>query len=186
MAGSPAPTLLALRDAINQAFPSRSKASDGIMGDAAHQARASDHNNGDALDVTYDPENGPDLDALAVALLADPRVHYVIWKQRIANPEIEGGAWRAYSGTNPHTKHLHVSIYPARRDDVDPWQIDGVPASPDGTEAPETKTAGASSTSSGSGGAIVLGVASVIAAVGLAIYVVTREPAPAITQAPIP
>lgn len=156
------------------------------MGDAAHQARQSDHNTGDALDVTYDPERGPDLDALAAALLRDPRVHYVIWNRRIANPEIEGGAWRAYNGTNPHTKHLHVSIYPQSRDDLSPWNIDGAPASPEaspGAETAETTEGGPSTTSSAArAGVVVLGVLAALGAVGLALYAATRTP-PVLTQA---
>lgn len=126
---SPAPALLALRDQIDAAWPKRSKASDGILGDAAHAARASDHNQGDALDVTYDPDSGPDLEALAEALLADERVHYVIWNQRIRNRAYDEGAWRPYDGANPHTKHLHVSVHPERREDASPWQLEvGAPA----------------------------------------------------------
>jgi hypothetical protein len=120
---SPAPALLALRNAIDARWPSRDKASDGIMGDAAHQARASDHNQGNALDVTHDPANGPDLEALAAALIGDERVHYVIWNERIRNRAFEGGAWRPYTGANPHTKHLHVSVSAEHREDTSPWKL---------------------------------------------------------------
>jgi hypothetical protein len=120
---SPAPALLALRDAIDARWPSRAKASDGIMGDAAHQARASDHNQGNALDVTHDPANGPDLEALAAALIGDERVHYVIWNKRIRNRAFEDGAWRLYTGANPHTKHLHVSVSAEHREDTSPWKL---------------------------------------------------------------
>lgn len=94
------------------------------MGDAAHQARPSDHNTGDAIDITLDPTNGPDLDALAESLLADPRTKYVIWNRRIRSRTVEPGKWRPYSGTNPHTKHLHLSIDASNRADDRDWNID--------------------------------------------------------------
>ena len=120
---SPAPALLELLRAVDARWPERAKASDGIMGDAAHAARASDHNQGDALDITHDEEHGPDLEALADALMGDERVHYVIWDRRIRNRAYEGGAWRNYDGANPHTKHLHVSIHPEQREDTRPWAL---------------------------------------------------------------
>jgi hypothetical protein len=128
---APAPALLALREQLDARWPSRSRASDGIMGDAAHQARASDHNQGNALDITHDPSNGPDLDALADALIGDERTHYVIWNRRIRNRAFEDGAWRPYSGASPHTEHLHISIDSTRRDDVTSWQLSGNDALPD-------------------------------------------------------
>jgi len=118
-----APALWQLLAQINAAWPARNKASDGIMGDASHQARASDHNTGLALDVTLDKDAGPDLDELAAALLEDSRVTYVIWRARIANRDIQSGAWRPYSGANPHNHHLHVSIRASARDDVQPWNL---------------------------------------------------------------
>ncbi|AUX42575.1 uncharacterized protein SOCE26_040080 [Sorangium cellulosum] len=118
-----APALRALVRQLNERWPGRSRASDGLLGDAAHQARKSDHNEGNALDVTHDPERGPDLDALAERLLADPRVTYVIWNKRIANRQIQGGAWRPYDGTNPHTRHLHVSIRAGARNAERPWAL---------------------------------------------------------------
>jgi len=120
----PAPALLALRDAVNARWPLRNKASDGIMGDAAHQAAGtSDHNEGNALDITFDATNGPDLEALAEALIQDARVRYIIWNKRIRNREYEAGAWRAYSGASPHTAHMHVSVYADRRSDTSPWDF---------------------------------------------------------------
>jgi len=120
---SPAPTLLTLRDTIDARWPSRSKASDGIMGDAAHQARASDHNQGNAFDVTHDATNGPDLDALADVLIQDARTRYVIWNRRIRNRAFNAGAWRPYSGASPHTEHLHISVFAELRDDTSPWKL---------------------------------------------------------------
>lgn len=117
----PAPTLLVLLDQINSRWPQRSKANDGILGDAAHQARTSDHNQGNALDITFDATSGPDLGVLAERLSGDARTHYVIWNRRIRNRQIDGGAWRPYTGESPHTEHLHVSIYPEKREDASPW-----------------------------------------------------------------
>lgn len=110
----------AMRDA-DKAWPRRDRASDGTLGDAAHQARPSDHNLGLAFDITHDPSNGCDAGTIANLALADPRTAYVIWNRRIANPSIQAGAWRKYEGANPHTLHVHVSIKPAARLDVTPW-----------------------------------------------------------------
>lgn len=127
-------SLEVLRDQINTAAPGRSKASDGGIGDAAHASRASDHNpwikDGaqgvvTAIDITHDPAAGVDCAAIAEVLKAggDARIKYVIWNRRIWNPEIESG-WRPYNGTNPHDKHVHVSVKPAKAhyDDPRPWQ----------------------------------------------------------------
>lgn len=106
----PAKSLVKLRDQVNSTWPNRSKLSDGMLGDSAHQATASDHNpdsNGvvKAFDITHDPANGLDAGALAEKLIKDPRTWYVIWNRRIW----EAGTWKSYSGPNPHTKHVHIS-----------------------------------------------------------------------------
>jgi hypothetical protein len=167
---APAPALLALRDQLDARWPLRSRASDGILGDAAHQARASDHNQGNALDVTHDPVNGPDLEALADMLLRDERTHYVIWNRRIRNRAFEDGAWRPYSGASPHTEHLHVSIDPTRRDDASGWQLPGGEAATDeieheAVERSRTATVGA-----------LVGGLGVLAAVALLLRHVERRP----------
>lgn len=120
---NPSPAAIqALRDA-DQRWPGRSKASDGIVGDAAHQARKSDHNDGNAFDLTIPSAgtNGPNGDEIAEQALTDPRSTYVIWDRRIKSKARISEGWRAYDGANPHTKHVHVSISAAMRDDVSPW-----------------------------------------------------------------
>ncbi len=116
--GSPA-CRAALRDA-NAAWPGRSRISDGIMGDASHMARKSDHNLGNAVDITHDPAAGCDGDVVSRLAMLDPRVTYVIWDRRIWNPSVSPD-WRPYTGSNGHTHHVHVSVSVARRDDDGSW-----------------------------------------------------------------
>ena len=147
-----AKALLHLRDQINARFPGRSIASDGLIGDLAHQGRASDHNpwvtDGGvgvvtAIDITHDPAHGCDAGAIARALWVsrDRRIKYIIWNRKIANSHQIGAAppwtWRAYTGANPHDHHFHLSVLPdkAAYDDVSDWTIEtateAVAASPE-------------------------------------------------------
>ena len=109
-------SIRAALDEANVRWPKRSRISDGTIGDQAHSSRYSDHNVGargyiHAFDLTNDPANGCDCVVLAehLRLTRDPRVSYVIWNRRIWNPSRDIG-WRPYSGSNPHDKHMHVSI----------------------------------------------------------------------------
>lgn len=120
-------SLLTLRDQVNQRAPRRNKVSDGTIGDASHCQRSSDHNpwvrDGTvgivtALDITHDPRGGCDANTIAEAIRAsrEIRVKYIIWNRRIANSAAIGGRqpweWRPYNGTNPHTRHVHISVRP--------------------------------------------------------------------------
>lgn len=118
---SPAPACTrAIKDA-NLRWPSRKRASDGIMGDARHQKSKSDHNLGNAFDLTHDPEGGCSGDVIAAAAIKDPRVKYVIWNRRIFNRERGDTHFRPYKGKNAHTHHCHVSVLAASRSDTRPW-----------------------------------------------------------------
>jgi hypothetical protein len=121
---------------VNQMAPSRNKASDGSIGDPRHQSRASDHNpwviDGNmgvvtARDITHDPNNGCDAQKIADSIVAsrDPRVKYLIWNRRICNSQVEPWTWRKYTGTNPHNKHIHISVLPqkAKYDDTSDWHL---------------------------------------------------------------
>lgn len=105
-----------LRAQVNARHPSRSKASDGTIGDRAHASRASDHNPVGgivhALDLTNDPGKGFDAHALAEKIRAsrDPRISYVISNRRIFSSTKSPFQWRRYTGSNPHSKHIHISI----------------------------------------------------------------------------
>jgi hypothetical protein len=118
-----------LRSQVNAKYPNRSRASDGTVGDRAHAARASDHNpfRGvvHALDLTDDPGKGFNAHALAerLRLSKDPRIKYIISNRRIASAKA-GWAWRPYRGSNPHSKHIHVSInYAPHADSEKEWSI---------------------------------------------------------------
>lgn len=126
---TPAKCLLLLRDQVNGRWPGRPKTSDGILGDPAHQARKSDHNEGNAIDITAWP-GGPDLcthlaEAFRRQMRANPagRITYMIWRRRICSPQ-SSWAWRVYTGPNPHTTHLHISIDPRQREVLRPWKLD--------------------------------------------------------------
>ena len=128
-----------LRAQVNVKFPTRSKDSDGSIGDAAHASRSSDHNpwisDGSgtnvvsAIDITHDPKSGCDSYALAEALRAarDPRVKYIISNRKICagSDGPQPWAWRPYSGANPHDHHVHISVKSdkAHYDNSGPWLL---------------------------------------------------------------
>ena len=135
-----AKSLLALREEVNRAAPNRSKASDGTIGDAAHCRRQSDHNpwvrDGNigvvtAMDITDDPADGCSAENIAESIRnnRDDRVKYIIWMRRIANSSAIGGSpaweWRPYNGSNPHDKHIHISVKSDKPnyDSTVAWQV---------------------------------------------------------------
>lgn len=124
-----APALVALTSEINAEAPKRSKVSDGWIGDKAHASRDSEHNPANwpkawtgvvrARDYTHDPKGGLDCSEIAQDLVELMRAGthpalgpgaYVIWAGRIISFNRLAEGWRPYTGTNPHTKHLHLSV----------------------------------------------------------------------------
>ena len=114
------PAAIAVLRQATAHFPKRKKASDGLLPSAAHvhQNPNSDHNSGYAVDLTHDPANGIDCDELYIKLKDDSRVKYLIFKGRIWSKE-KGD--KKYTGSNPHNKHLHISIKEKCGDDTSPW-----------------------------------------------------------------
>ncbi|HLS12906.1 MAG TPA: hypothetical protein VK095_00175, partial [Beutenbergiaceae bacterium] len=123
---------------INAAYPNRSKRSDGSIGDAAHASRSSDHNPWiryggvgvvSARDFTHDPANGFNSYTFADRLRREcaagreSRVKYIISNGRIASGTRNAWAWRRYTGANPHSSHVHVSVSSTRSryDDASAW-----------------------------------------------------------------
>lgn len=120
-----AKSLHVLLQELNALAPKRHRASDGSIGDAAHAARDSDHNpwvkEGNmgivtACDFTHDPERGADMHSFVAHLVKrrDPRIKYIIWDKRIwrsyDKPSIPAWTPSAYTGSNGHTHHAHISV----------------------------------------------------------------------------
>lgn len=138
-------SLEVLRAEINQAAPGRSTASDGAIGDTAHAASDSDHNPNAqdvvcARDFTHDPGDGADMHRISrrIVAVSPPALKYVIWNRRIWSRSRASEGWRRYTGSNPHTKHMHVSVgrgpdghSTGPYDDTSPWGIaSGAPIPP--------------------------------------------------------
>ena len=142
-----APSLVKLRQQINSAYRGRDRSTDGAIGDAAHNARKSDHNADwdssppgivRAIDIDKDLLGGVTdpsvMQGLVNKLIQDPRTAYVIYRSRIwQNPAVyRNGGWRSYIGKpvgapNPHNAHAHVSIrhnLSAERSTAD-WPLNG-------------------------------------------------------------
>ena len=112
-----------LRLQVDDAFPSRSRASDGWVADARHvKAGTSDHIPDPisgivrAIDITRNLSGAkePDLmpylaDQIRLAARSDKRIAYVIFNGKIASARM-GFRWRKYQGSSAHEHHCHVSF----------------------------------------------------------------------------
>jgi hypothetical protein len=63
------------------------------------------------MDITNDPGSGCDSEYLASTILASPQpdAKYIIWNKKIAS-KTHGWIIRPYTGSDPHTSHIHVSV----------------------------------------------------------------------------
>jgi peptidoglycan hydrolase-like protein with peptidoglycan-binding domain len=114
-----APSLVTLRKEVDARWPGRSRASDGVIGDARHAARTNSHNPVGAgggppvgtrgavhaLDIT---SSGIDVAAFLAAVVGDARVWYVIHNGQIWSRST-GWSPVAHRG-DPHTTHIHVNL----------------------------------------------------------------------------
>lgn len=128
----PARAINQLLSEVNNLYPIRSKTDDGIIGDARHAAHTSDHNpwvhdsNGQpvvtAVDITNDPVHGPNINSLIEKIMHDKRIKYIIFMHHIYNPSVSPD-WRPYTGKDPHTGHVHISIKSDENlyDNTDRW-----------------------------------------------------------------
>lgn len=126
------PCLAKLRSEFNEMGPARDRASDGAVGDLAHQQSLSDHNPDEtgnvpirdadksnevhAIDIDKD---GPWLAGLSMERMVqfilarcrtgkERRLRYIIFNRRIWSAS-SGWVQKSYSGKNPHDHHAHFS-----------------------------------------------------------------------------
>lgn len=129
-----APVLARLKQSVNTRWPNRDHESDGWIGDLAHQRKTSDHNpdaNGvvHARDIDKD---GIHVPTVLASLLIHPSTRYAIFNKKIYHVNT-GFKPARYTGSNPHTGHLHVSIEHTNtaRNSRDMWRfISAAPAWP--------------------------------------------------------
>ncbi len=121
--GKATPAAIALLRQATAIAPKRMKASDGLLPSAAHLKASpnSDHNTGLAVDLTHDPKSGIDCSEIFEKLKEDERVEYLIFNKKIWSKAKAKQGNRAYTGSNPHTKHLHISIKADKANDTSPW-----------------------------------------------------------------
>lgn len=121
-----------LRDQVNEAFPDRDKASDGTIGDLAHQHETSSHNPDDTSGSTPewngDSDSTPEVRAWDMdSDLRSPgvsaqdvvdhirrlpgisgRIRYMIYNRKIYRAA-NGWAAETYTGPSAHTEHIHFT-----------------------------------------------------------------------------
>lgn len=133
---------------LNKRAPKRSKASDGAIGDAAHASRDSDHNPWvddptsslnvvTARDFTHHIAANANMGDISEMLRKKAKrgtikwIKYIIFNYRICSAKT-GWTWVKYTGINPHTKHMHVSVQPTKSlyDTTKPWGIYTTAVSP--------------------------------------------------------
>ena len=124
------PCLVSLRNEFNKLAPGRDTASDGSIGDTAHQQESSDHNPDEtgrtpysdadhvnevhAIDVDNTLRAAFTMEDIVQFLLgrcrsgAEKRLRYIIYNRRIWSASSD---WvqKTYTGASPHTEHAHFS-----------------------------------------------------------------------------
>ncbi|MEV6306765.1 hypothetical protein AB0M02_45720 [Actinoplanes sp. NPDC051861] len=145
------PCLVQLRTELNRIAPDRDKTSDGTIGDRAHQATVSDHNDDEVGRVPiYDADSKHEVHAfdadddlrtpnLTMEMVvqhilarsrsgAENRLRYIIYNRRIWEAS---NRWkqRAYTGSSPHTEHAHfsASYVTSREANTTSWRLEDIP-----------------------------------------------------------
>lgn len=127
-----APCLHRLFAEIDANWPNRDRRTDGWIGDADHQTRESDHNPDSrgivhAIDIDKD---GPDPIFIVEQCISENRpTEYVIFNRTIWS-RTKDFRPRAYTGKNPHTDHIHVSIRYGAHWEANTWAWGIAPGGP--------------------------------------------------------
>lgn len=145
------PCLRALFMEFDRIAPSRDHASDGSIGDTAHQDEVSDHNPDETGSVPiHDADHINEVHAIDVDntlresdltmekcvqfLLArcrsgaEKRLRYIIYNRRIWSAS-SGWVQKAYAGKSPHTEHAHfsASYVTALEASTASWHLEDIP-----------------------------------------------------------
>jgi hypothetical protein len=136
--------LTRLRSDFDDAFPERSRSSDGWIGDSAHAESTSGHNPDDtsgvsaeysdsdsaaevrAIDVDKDLNSSTSMQDVVDRILATSndlrRLKYVIFDRHQWS---KSNGWKRtdYTGSNPHDQHAHFSGDPATDADGGQWSV---------------------------------------------------------------
>lgn len=152
------PNLLEGRDQLNKRFPNRDKSSEGTIGDIAHQSTSSSHNPDESgnpefsdhdnvdevraadFDKDLRATDGTTMEQVVQLWITKARsgemwwVRYFIYNKRIWHKG-DGYKTRVYTGSNPHTDHVHVNSDFTQKADIvtgTNWHLDEVnkPTSP--------------------------------------------------------
>ncbi len=137
------PSLTQLLVQVDAVYPVRHPA-DGTAAGQGHFSTnpKSDHTpdvNGDvrAGDIGEVVEDDAFTVAEAIRLSRDPRIKYVIHERRLFSSYDHANGppytWRPYSGSNPHSSHVHISVLRTNQNDRTAWDI-GTPTTTKGHE----------------------------------------------------
>lgn len=115
--GGPTPGAVALRDWILANHGDGTFRSAGIYNYRPVRGATSPslHGEGRAVDIGVTRSADPAGGRLAAALRADHAdigVQSIIWNRQIWSCHRDWEGWRRYSGSDPHTSHLHVELNP--------------------------------------------------------------------------
>ena len=140
-----------LRDQVNKRYPKRDRASDGTIGDQAHNRRVSDHNpdkTGYVMALDLDEDGWP-AHQFADQLIeymrtsGDKRIKNVVYEGRVASGTYSNERWVWRSAPSlGHAHHIHISFAEPAKHDGRPFPLpvlDGAPLVP-AKKAPAKKT----------------------------------------------
>lgn len=91
------------------------------IGDPAHQSRESDHNPDEwgfvcaadgMIGPHFTPADAEEMFDRVTAMIrgGDRRPAFMIYNRRIVSSTVQSGVVRAYTGSDPHTGHVHLSV----------------------------------------------------------------------------